>query len=161
VNVRPLLESLAEAGGGEIDIVHLLPPFARRRLYCYPDLNQSDSRVNCHWTAMNFWSSQPDDRYLIADNIVDDLRKNYIPVTGQPRYGDLLMFMGERNPTRPSAQLALHFAIYIADNIVFTKNGSAGNVPWILEELDRLTECYLAICPSLQVKTMRLNAPAR
>src|SRR5690606_10465098 len=67
-DVRPLLESVAGASqGGEIDVVHLLPAFARNRLYRYPRLTAGDlekpALANCLWTALNFFRPEPDDRF--------------------------------------------------------------------------------------------------
>lgn len=150
-NVQPLLESLAKApGGGEIDIVHLLPVFARRRLYCYPEPAQQDIRFDCHWTSLNFWNVPPDNRYLDVANVREDLQTRYTPVTGDYRYGDVLLFLVGNND-------AIHSAVYIAANIVFTKNGGSGESPWILMELDRLVEDYRSLHPDMRVQAVRLK----
>ena len=36
----------------------------------------------------------------------------------------------------------IHSCVYIADNIVFTKNGSASSSPWILMDLEDVIAFY-------------------
>ena len=65
-DIRPLLASLTEVPGGlRIDVAHLLPPFARRRLYSYPNpATYSPAQApDCYWTALNFFNDPPDDRF--------------------------------------------------------------------------------------------------
>jgi hypothetical protein len=37
---------------------------------------------------------------------------------------------------------AIHSSVYIADNIVFTKNGPSQHSPWILMQMDTLVAHY-------------------
>jgi hypothetical protein len=52
-----------------------------------------------------------------------------------PRLGDVILF--QRNATE-----AIHTCNYIADGIVFTKNGGALGHPWLFARLDDLMEFY-------------------
>ncbi len=148
---QPLLESLAKLNrGGEVDIVELLPPFPRRLMYRYPDKGAYDPRVDCHWTSLNFWNDQPDNRYLDLANVRRDLQTLYAPVSGPAMLGDIILFT-------ISGGDVIHSAVCIADDIVLSKNGASGNSPWILTELGRLEEYYRCTHPSLQLKYMRLK----
>jgi hypothetical protein len=137
-DVRPLLESLAKIkGGGAIDIAHLLPGFARSRLYTYPTPSTSEgSRLqNCHWTAFNFFSQMPDDRFTNLEDSLEELRENYYPIYRNPALGDLVVFSDAADPM-------FHVAVYIADDIVFTKNGTTFSLPWMYMRLDQMEEFY-------------------
>jgi hypothetical protein len=51
------------------------------------------------------------------------------------RYGDVLMFI------TPDGR-AVHSATYLADDILFTKNGSNLLTPWLLMRLQDLSKLY-------------------
>lgn len=141
--LRPLLESLARVpGGGELDIAHLLPPFARKRLYTYPD-DSADAIVRsreCSWTALNFFNDPPDDRFAnpaYTRTVVDDA---YETVTS-PRFGDLVVLTDPEN-------VAHHFAVYLADDLTFTKNGFSKGQPWMLMKVADLVDQYSISLPA-------------
>ena len=72
-DIKPLLESVARVPSGfNIDIAHLLPRFARKRIYIYPnaDGDQGEMVYDCHWNSMNFWNDPPDIRTLIRSHIL-------------------------------------------------------------------------------------------
>ena len=152
-DVGPLLESLAQRPqGGAIDIVHLLPPFARRLLYTYPvpsDLPTDASR-DCHWTSLNFYNDQPDDRFTQIDYVQEILLKDYYQLGGAPALGDVVMLV------RPDGQ-GVHSCVYIAGDIVFTKNGAAFSVPWLLSRLENVVAFYSLTSP-LQVRYYRAKS---
>jgi len=142
-NVRSLLASLARTpGGASLDITHLLPHFARSRVYTFPfptDDPQKKHR-DCAWTAMNFFSRQPDDRFYDFDYTRQVIDRDYFPIQDDPEFGDVFWFSdGEGAP--------LHVAVYIADDILFTKNGADFNEPWILTEMKDLQVDYTGAQP--------------
>jgi hypothetical protein len=148
-DVEPLLESLAKVPGGmTIDVVHLLPPFARKRLNTYPDPDSSSNAPDCYWTAMNFFNDPPDDRYHDHDIWSQELKRDYTIVT-EPTYGDLVFLL-------PPDGVPFHAAVYIADNVVFTKNGSNCRKPWILMKLEDLLAYYPQTQP-VRVAFFRAN----
>lgn len=136
-DVRPILESLAKVSGGDtIDVAHLLPGFARLRLYTYPTpATVAASNWHCHWTAMNFFSTTPDDRFADVNAVVEELKVNYYPIYRNPALGDIVIFLDQ-------AGELFHSAVYIADDVVFTKNGSSFSRPWIYMRMDQMTEYY-------------------
>ncbi len=135
---RPLLESLARLPeGGNLDIVHLLPPFARRRLYSYPPppRNPNDPIRDCHWTSMNFFLENPDDRFAEKDYVVAKLAEEYTQIARPCQLGDLVFWLD-------GDEVAVHSAVFIAHDIVFTKNGGNYMQPWTLMRLDDLLAVY-------------------
>jgi len=150
-SVRPLLASMAQRpNGGVIDVVHLLPTFARQRLYTYPlqedDLPPGDSR-DCHWSALNFFNARPDDRLANITQVSSELRRKYTPVQ-TPRFGDVVVF--------ESAGEIFHSATYIAANIVMTKNGTRLCRPWMLLPLQAMKDFYPKGKP-ISVRFLRLR----
>jgi hypothetical protein len=138
--IRPLLESVAGAAEeGSIDIVHLLPSFARNRLYRFPKLTTGDLNkpllANCLWSSLNFFGSAPDDRFLDVDTALTELRQNYYIVEHGYQLGDIIAFLDAEGDL-------YHVAVYIADDLVFTKNGMSPVSPWTIMPLQRVKDNY-------------------
>lgn len=152
-DVRPLLQSLRRKGVvTRIDIAHLLPRFARARLYSYPsEAEAADLEfMDCHWTSMNFFNLEPDDRFRDINVVSETILHDYRLVTGPPAFGDLLLF------ARPDGSI-LHSCIYIADDIVFSKNGVSPAAPWILMNLTGVQAIYPTKEP-LEIQRYRSKA---
>ncbi|NBV23015.1 MAG: hypothetical protein EBS05_13990 [Proteobacteria bacterium] len=150
-DIAPLLESLSKVpGGANIDVAHLLPPFARKRLNSYPyPLTQTNlPPPDCFWTAMNFFNEPPDERYNDYDVWRKELQSDFTAVP-EATFGDLVFFL--RADGTP-----LHAAVYIADDVVFTKNGGSLTQPWILMKLEDVLSKYPTIVP-MRAVTFRSN----
>ena len=136
-DLRPLLESLhREPEGGSISLLYLLPEFARERLYTFPYPNEEDEIASdCHWTALNFFNDTPDER--LRDNAFasNHIKENYYPIGKPSSCGDLVFI------TNPAGEV-IHSAVYIADDICFTKNGVNFAQPWILMRMTDLSDVY-------------------
>jgi NlpC/P60 family len=136
--LRPIIDSfMLLPGGGLLDISYLLPDFARIRLNTFPDIRLSADGVNrdCHWSSLNFYSSEPNNQFAEKRGMQKELRETY-EETGEPaRFGDIVFFE-QRSGT------FIHSAVYLAANLVFTKNGSQLNQPWIIMDIDNLREFY-------------------
>jgi hypothetical protein len=142
-DIRPLLESMAVLGpDASVDVAHLLPPFARQHLYRYPQVTLEDlakpSLVNCFWTAMNFFNAAPyDERFLDLNFTMARLRRDYYLVHDQFQLGDLVVFYD-------AGGMPYHAAVYLADGLVFGKNGSSPLAPWTIMPLDRVAGYFPA-----------------
>lgn len=150
-DVKPLLQSLArQPEPRTIDIVHLIPRFARSLLYTYPlpSDDPNDANRDCHWTAFNFYKEQPDERFTDIEFVKQTLQRDYYPVAGEPQLGDVIMFV------QPGG-VVIHSCVYIADDIVFTKNGPSFAVPWQLAELDSVLSFYSVGPEPLEVRRYR------
>ncbi|MDB6055158.1 MAG: hypothetical protein JWN25_2681 [Verrucomicrobiales bacterium] len=142
--VKPILETLTSTSeGNEINICALLPPFARTRLYGYPDAktHEAESRMDCFFTGMNFFNDAPDLRYLDNQVVKSRLKTKFRPVGNTPIFGDLLVLISAEGE-------AIHMAVYIADDIVFTKNGMTETQPWTLMKIEDMLTYFPTRTPS-------------
>lgn len=137
-DIRPLLQSLLRDGAGaSIDIIHLLPRVPRSLLYTYPAAAEpgSTTYLDCHWTVLNFFKLRPDDRYQQLEEVTAAFLNDYYPVMGTSTFGDIIMF------TKPDGSV-IHSCVFIAGDIVYTKNGASPNAPWILMSLSDVEAFY-------------------
>ena len=136
-DLRPLLESIRDAqGGGSLNLIFLLPPFARSRLFTFPlPSSEGEVRGDCHWSALNFFNDPPDDRLKDLEYASALIREAYYPIGRPSRCGDLVFLLDE-------AGGVIHSAVFLADDLVFTKNGINFGQPWILMRMERLLEVY-------------------
>lgn len=152
-DILPLLQSIAEKGSVRtIDLVHLLPPIARKLLYTYPtsELAINGRMPDCHWTSLNFFNYNPENLFLDTKLIASRVLQNYSQVKPPYRYGDILFVMNNETGE------ATHSCVYLAENLVFTKNGGNLLAPWILMTLDDIRSLYLKDRDA-QIIAYRLN----
>jgi hypothetical protein len=140
IDLRPLLESIAGSGmDHSIDFVHLLPTFARQHLYRFPKLTTADFNrpviANCLWTSLNFFNTTPDDRFLDVKVALEALRRDYYVVEHGYQLGDIIGFVDDEGDL-------FHAAVYIAADLVYTKNGTSPLAPWTIASLDYVTGYY-------------------
>jgi hypothetical protein len=141
-DLRPMLESLAKVpGGARISLVNLLPPNAAGRLYtfAFPSMEPLE-HDNCHWTSFNFFKDPPDNAFTNATVVRKTLETEYYPVFTDPRYGDLVFL------SKPNGEI-IHSSVYVADNIVYTKNGGHYLSPWMLMKIPDMLDAFAAMYP--------------
>ena len=138
-DIRPVLESLAEGGAASIDISHLLPTLARTFLYRYPRVTLGDLSkpllANCLWTSLNFFSPEPDDRYLDLDTAIAALETDYYFIQDNYQLGDIVVLSD-------SSGTIFHAAVYLAADLIFGKNGSTPLAPWSIMTIEDLEGYY-------------------
>lgn len=133
---QPLLESLKQANQtSRLDVIHLLPPVARQIVYTYPVEDGVGEKRDCHWTAINFFEESKNDQFLIPQKIVEEIEANYVNVEKPEKFGDILMFS-------PDGNTVVHSCVYIAADMVFTKNGMGTHQPWTISTLLEVTSIY-------------------
>jgi hypothetical protein len=140
--MKPLVESLTKVTNStRINIEHFLPPFARLHLNTFPNpaVDPMAIRQDCFWSAMNFFNDSPDPQYYDQQSTIRVLKDSYYVTREKPAFGDRIM-LKDKN------ELALHMCVYIADGVVFTKNGADFKAPWVLMKLSDM----LALYPSRQ-----------
>lgn len=152
-DMRALLESIAHRPGGiTIDVAHLLPKFPRSVLFTYPPppVTPADAHHDCHWTSLNFFNDAPDERFTDTDVVRQTLESGYVPVVGRPRLGDILVFAR-------ADDVVIHSCVFVADDIVFTKNGASETMPFILMNLSDVIAFYPAD-PPLVIRAYRARS---
>jgi len=136
-DIRPLLESLKQLPtGGTMSLLYLLPKFARDRLYTFPQPPQAgDPTMDCHWTTFNFGNDVPDNRFNDPNYAIQYIQKNFYQIAAPSLCGDILLLMNNKNEIK-------HSAVFLADDIVFTKNGNNYRQPWMLMRISDLLATY-------------------
>ncbi len=87
--------------------------------------------VNCFWTALNFFNEEPDERLVDPKVAVAQLKQNYFIVQDELQLGDIVAISDQHLNI-------FHVAVYLADNLVFTKNGYFSLAPWTIVPMDQL-----------------------
>ncbi|HEX2101339.1 MAG TPA: hypothetical protein VHF69_11770, partial [Candidatus Synoicihabitans sp.] len=128
-----------------LDILHLLPPRPREFLNLYTLADATAPSASCYWTALNFDVEQPDLRLLIpparrgAEAAVawTKLKDEYIEIDAPGRLGDVVAYR-EKTGRRE----LVHVSAFIAEDVVFTKNGFGLMAPWCLMRLADVDALY-------------------
>ncbi len=154
-SMLPLLDSLRHSAyGGRIDLSYLLPRFCRERLYTFPDpaAPPDSGAVDCFWTVLNFFRYPPEQPFIDVASRMRYLKDNYEVVTGEPSLGDIMAFYD-------SNEAPVHACVYIAGDLVFTKNGATNFSPWVLMTYrDMLDHYSMDGAPTLRILRARKRA---
>jgi len=84
---------------------------------------------------MNFFNDQPDNRFTDPSFTSAFIQTNYYQVALPNQYGDVILILNEQGN-------AIHSAVHLANDIVFTKNGGHYGQPWMLMHLKDLLDQY-------------------
>jgi hypothetical protein len=119
-----------------VDITHFLPSLIRQRAYTFPEmeLGLKGRFPDCHWTSLNFFNITPKDYFLDTRLAAAHLLENYAAVDAPYHFGDVLCFIENGE--------GLHTCVYIADDIVLTKNGDSILAPWALMTIADVQSIY-------------------
>ncbi len=137
-DIEPLVTSTLETEGtNKLDVIHLLPSLARRFLYGYPpmELAVMGRMPDCHWTSLNFFNYKPREYYLDTRLATSAVLENYNRIEAPFEFGDVLMFLNVQGN-------AIHSCVYVADDIVYTKNGENIASPWLLMKVSDVQRIY-------------------
>lgn len=160
-NVLPLLDAMRfNALGGveevsKLNITSLLPAFVSERLYRHADQTTpaDGTKEDCFWTAFNFFCTTPDDRVQDMQYLVPVMAREYDRIDSPGQLGDVIILADAQGN-------AIHAANYIADDVVFTKNGVSERQPWILTSMKDLYTQYEMKTPKLTVGYFRKKLPS-
>jgi hypothetical protein len=136
--VKPLLESIARVpNSATISVSAFLPPFARLRLYTFPNAwpDASHAREDCFFTSLNFFNVAADTNFFEHTYSRKVLMTDYAPITDEPTFGDVVMLVD-------SAGDGIHACVYIAEDFVFTKNGVNQLQPWVIMKMSEMTTYF-------------------
>jgi len=137
-DATPLLHALLERTGGPgVDLTLLLPPLGRERLYTFPSLGDivGGRLPDCQWTSLNFFAENPQPYYMDGRSSFLELTRDYTAIDRPGQLGDLVCFVSQ-------AGTVYHSCVYLADGIVFTKNGENPLAPWLLMKLATVAAVY-------------------
>jgi hypothetical protein len=136
--LKVLLKSAANTGGAEVSVEELLPPLPRLWLYTYPDAaKNASSLADCFSSSLSFFSPSLNPALLQPRVREQVFRGEYRVVSKAEQLGDILVFSD-------AAGQIQHACVYLADDVVFTKNGAENTHPWILMRLDAVRALYSA-----------------
>ena len=120
---------------GTINVVFLLRRFrSRPSVQSSPCSGRHERAADCFWSAFNFFNESPDND-AVNTHSLQALIENYYKLAAPTQLGDLLI-LATRN------SVPVHAAVFIADDIYFTKNGNGPYQPWILMRFADLLEKY-------------------
>jgi hypothetical protein len=145
-DIRPMLQALKGLPkGGAVSLVYLLPRFARDRLYTYQlPPAPGEPIMDCHWSTFNFCNETPDNRFSSPAECGRNIDQDFYNV-GQPgACGDVVLFTDDKGHIG-------HSAVYLADDLVFTKNGYNYMMPWTIMRIPDLHAMY----PNLKIAYIR------
>jgi len=129
----PVLESATRQHPGEdLDLVHLFPPTPRQHLHCYPGLGDGflGRFPDGFWTALNFFTFTPEAMTAQSPGLDAYVKARHYRVDPPYRFGDVLLVVRERD------RQAIHACVYVADDLVYTKNGPDLLSPWVIMKLN-------------------------
>jgi hypothetical protein len=131
--VRARLLASMRNGDAGVPLRELLPPFARARYGTFPP---RDTRFDCFWTALNFFSPTGEGGALLNADAFDATLARWTQVPlDQLRFGDVLVFRSEAGVTE-------HAAVYLAEDLLFSKDGWSSHRPWELGRIARERAVY-------------------
>jgi hypothetical protein len=139
----------------DLDCIHLLPPLPRRYLHNYylDELSIFGGMPDCHWSSLNFFNLTPIDYARDPRLVKLHVEEDYEPVEAPYQFGDVLMFLS------PSGE-QIHSCVYVADDIVYTKNGRTVSTPWTLNKISDLRRLY-SYEHSFKVQGYRIKTDAK
>jgi hypothetical protein len=102
---------------------------------------------------MNFFNGAADNGFFDPAYTKKILADEYAKLKDGPsQFGDLLLLLGRDNQ-------ALHMCVYVADEVVFTKNGASTRQPWVLMRVSEMLGEYEKDKPFELVKYRRKTPP--
>jgi hypothetical protein len=125
--------------GGDLDLVHLLPATPRKLLMTYPDVSMGAQGVmpDCHWSSLNFFNYEAQPYLLDSRLATTAVLERFAPTEPPYKFGDIVFVVDATTGD------AFHSCVYIADDIVFTKNGRNIVSPWVMMKVKDVENIYV------------------
>lgn len=137
-DIEPIMRAIIETDGVDrLGLSHVLPALPRKLIYTYPGPEYARQGVfpDCHWTSLNFFNYEPHEYLLDSRMAANLVLEKFDPVKPPYRYGDILFFMENT--------AAFHSCVYLADDMVFTKNGRNALSPWVIMKIPEVQKLYI------------------
>jgi hypothetical protein len=93
---------------------------------------------DCHWTSLNYLNYEPHGYLLDSRLATSKVLEDYQAVPPPYNYGDVLFILDDATGD------AFHSCVFLAEDLVFTKNGRNQMAPWIISTLDDISRIYLS-----------------
>lgn len=135
IGAVPFLESLQRTDEDlTVGLTEILPLTPRRYLNSFPVSAEgiTGSFPNNYWTTFNFFRITPDPKFLRRNASLQYLRKYYDVVEKPLKFGDIVAL------SDPDRDQIAHVCNFVADDIVYTKNGTSLLEPWIFMKIEDL-----------------------
>ena len=132
-DVVTLFDAVARIEGLEtIDVTRLLPPTPRKYIYTFPSrsLGVDGTYPDSFWASLNFFNYFPDEQFDDIGKVMHYAKENYDVSTGPLTFGDLIIMKDAKSGR------AIHACVFIADDIVYSKNGRSILHPFMLVKLE-------------------------
>jgi hypothetical protein len=148
-DILPFFESISQTPGREmIDVIHLLPPTPRKYLNTFPPLSLGieGQFPGSFWASMNFFRYTPLIDFDDPEYSKAYIRRFYKSARQPYQYGDLILI------TDPISGRTNHTCVFVADDIVYTKNGRSILKPFVFMKLSDMLSLYSTEArPSIEV----------
>lgn len=119
----------------------LLPPFPRARLDTFPRVGEP--AYDCFWSALRFFDPSPDQTLPGTEGFSANLSARFTEVSlSSMVFGDVMVFFD-------ASGVPIHAMNFIANDLVFTKNGGSFRRPWVFQQLSEVRLDY-SNAPSLR-----------
>lgn len=139
-DVEPLVQSIIDTDGVEaLPLSHMLPALVRKLVYTYPSLDMGKNGIlpDCHWSSLNFFNYDPHEYLLDSRLATSAVLEKFEPVEPPYKYGDILFFLSKETGD------AYHSCVYLADDLVYTKNGRNLLSPWLIMKREDVEKVYM------------------
>jgi len=139
-DVEPLVQSIIDTDGVEaLPLSHMLPALVRKLVYTYPSLDMGKQGIlpDCHWSSLNFFNYDPHEYLLDSRLATSAVLEKFEPVEAPYKYGDILFFLSKETGD------AYHSCVYLADDLVYTKNGRNLLSPWLIMKREDVEKVYM------------------
>lgn len=139
-DIEPIMQSIIDTDGVDrLGISHIIPALPRKLLYTYPGAEYARQGIlpDCHWTSLNFFNYAPHEYMLDSRLATSAVLENFEPAEPPYHYGDILFFLDSDKGD------AFHSCVYLADDMVFTKNGRNSFSPWVIMKIPEVKKIYI------------------
>lgn len=135
-STAPLLESVLRVTEPDntIDPSNFFPAVPKKYLYEFPSSGDGLGGVfpDSIWTSFNFFRAFPETPEVETTSLTARLSEKYESIDAASRYGDMVVFRNTESGN------IVHACVYVADDIVLTKNDRSQLTPWVLMKLDNV-----------------------
>jgi len=139
-DIEPIIQSIIDSDTlHDLPLSHMLPALPRKLIYTYPGMDMAKDGLlpDCHWSSLNFYNFEPHQYLLDSRLATSQVLEQFDAISAPYQFGDILFFLDNASGD------AFHSCVYLADNIVYTKNGRNILSPWVLMKVEDVQKIYI------------------